>query len=52
MAELKEIYSRDTDLSNEQDSWGSLPAGFLLLIEDSPEYYILIDDNGNKLLIE
>jgi hypothetical protein len=52
MAELKEIYTRDTDLGNDQNSWSAIPTGFLLLIDDSPDYYLLIDDNGNKLLIE
>jgi hypothetical protein len=43
----------DVDISNDMSSWISPPAGFLLLIEEgSPDYYLLIDDNGNRLLIE
>jgi len=36
----------------DQGSWTSTPAGILLLIEDSgSEYYLLIDNIGNRLLI-
>ena len=52
MAELKEIFTRDTDLETEYSAWSSSPVGLLLLIEESPEYYLLIDDDGNRLLIE
>jgi hypothetical protein len=39
-------------ISPDQGSWTAAPAGILLLIEDSgSEYYLLIDDNGNRLLI-
>lgn len=52
MATLKELFSRDTDLETDYNSWSSLPAGFFLLIEESPEYYLLIEDDGDRLLIE
>lgn len=59
MTQLKEIYSKDTDIEADHNSWTSLPAGFLLLIKDTSEspnlgleYYLLIDDDGNRLLIE
>ena len=52
MAELKEVFSRDTDLQTDYNSWSSPPAGFFLLIEESPEYVLLIEDDGDKLLIE
>lgn len=51
MPELQEIPSLDTGVSPEMNSWTSPPQGYLLLIE-SPDYGILIDDAGNRLLIE
>lgn len=52
MADLKIIPSLDTAIKPEMNSWSSLPAGILLLIEEGPpDYYLLIDDDGNRLLI-
>jgi hypothetical protein len=51
MADLQTIPTIDIDLSPEMDSWSSLPDGYELLIQDTP-YSLLIDDSGNKLLIQ
>lgn len=48
---MKELPSRDIALAPEQNSYESEPLGFVLLIETSPEYKLLIDDNGNELVI-
>lgn len=54
MANLQEIPSLDTDIEPEMNSWSTPPAGVFLLIEDgvSTDYFLLIDDSGNRLLIE
>jgi hypothetical protein len=46
-------------ITPDQGSWTSAPAGIFLLIKDTSEspnsgseYYLLIDDSGNRLLIE
>jgi hypothetical protein len=47
------FYSDPDAVANDQSSWASTPLGLLLLIEDSgADYFLLIDDNGNRLLIE
>jgi hypothetical protein len=58
-ADLKEIYDIDTAIKPVMNSWSTPPAGLFLLIKnttESPdtgsEYYLLIDDHGNRLLIE
>jgi hypothetical protein len=50
-ASLKEIYDIDTTIKPAMNSWSTPPDGFELLIEESPEYSLLIDDT-NKLLIQ
>jgi hypothetical protein len=53
MATLKEIPALDTAVEPSQNSWTSLPAGFLLVIEEgTPDYYLLIDDEDHRLLVE
>lgn len=52
MADLQTIPTVDTDISPEMNSWSSPPAGYELLIQDPTPYSLLIDDSGNKLLIE
>lgn len=52
MPDLKQIPVLDTAIKPEQNAWSSLPAGFLLLIEEGPDRYLLIDDEGNRLLVE
>lgn len=52
MAELQEIPSLDTAIKPEMNSWRSDPLGLLLLIEESPDHYLLIEDDGDRLLIE
>jgi hypothetical protein len=53
------IYGDPDLVAVDQTSWSSLPLGLLLLIKDTSEspnagseYYLLVDDNGNRLLIE
>lgn len=52
MPDLQEIPTLDTEINPEMNSWSSLPQGYFLLIEESPDYGVLIDDEGNRLLIE
>lgn len=52
MATLQEIPSLDTAIKPVMDSWSSLPDGFELLIEESPDHSLLIDDSGNVLIIQ
>lgn len=52
MPERQEIPSLDGEISPEMNSWSTPPAGILLLIEESPDHYLLIDDSGHRLLIE
>lgn len=52
MVELKIIPSLDTAIKPEMNSWSTPPLGILLLIEEGPpDYYLLIDDAGNRLLV-
>jgi hypothetical protein len=51
-AALKEIIDIDTRIKPEMNSWTSLPDGFELLIQESPDHSLLIDDSGNVLLIQ
>lgn len=51
MPDLQEIPSLDTEISPEMNSWNSLPSGFRLLIEEGPDYFLLVDDT-HRLLIE
>jgi hypothetical protein len=48
----KEIESGDTAVNPEMNSWSSLPEGFTLLVEDSPDEFTLLIDDVNSLLIE
>jgi hypothetical protein len=50
-ADLKEIYDIDTEIKPAMNSWSSPPDGFELLIQESPDHSLLID-NTNKLLIQ
>jgi hypothetical protein len=50
-APLKEIIQTDESISPEMNSWTSLPEGFELLIQTGPDYSLLIDDEGHRLLI-
>ena len=52
MAQVKELFRLDDDLAPDQNSWSSVPAGFTLLIEDSPTEYTLLIDDTFSLLIE
>jgi hypothetical protein len=52
MADLQEIPSLDVEIKPQMNSWSTPPAGILLVIEEGPpDFYLLIDDNGNRLLI-
>lgn len=52
MADLQEIPSLDVEIKPQMNSWSTPPAGILLVIEEGPpDYYLLIDDEGNRLLI-
>jgi hypothetical protein len=52
MAELKEIYNRDTEIEADHNSWTTIPAGFKLIIQTgSPDYFLLIEGDGDELLI-
>jgi hypothetical protein len=52
MADLQEIPSLDTEIKPQMNSWSTPPAGILLLIEEGPpDFYLSIDDSGNRLLI-
>lgn len=52
MPDLQEIPTLDTAIKPEMNSWSSPPQGYSLLIEESPDYGVLIDDAGNRLLIQ
>jgi hypothetical protein len=51
-AELKEIYAIDTAIKPSMNSWSRPPDGFELLIEESPDFSLALDDEGNVLLIQ
>lgn len=54
---LQEIPTLDTAIKPDMNSWSSPPLGLLLLIEEGPvpgpsdDFYLLIDDAGNRLLV-
>lgn len=59
MAQLKEIPSFNDALKQEMSSWDSLPLGYFLQIKNlgeapasTSEFFLLIDDYGNCLLVE
>jgi len=47
-----EIPALDVALKVDQNSWSTPPAGIPLLIEESPDFYLLIDDEDNRVLIQ
>jgi hypothetical protein len=53
MPDLQEIPTLDIAIKPSMNSWLTPPAGVLLLIEEGPpdDFYLLIDDAGNRLLI-
>jgi hypothetical protein len=51
-ATLKEIPKLDIEIEPLMNSFSKPPDGFELLIEESPDHSLLIDDTGNKLLIQ
>ena len=51
-ADPKVLQSLDTDIEADQNSWSSLPDGFLLQIQTSPDHELALDDDGNILLIQ
>ena len=51
-AEPKILRGLDTDIEADHNSWTKPPDGVLLLIEESPNHELLIDDEGNRLLIQ
>jgi hypothetical protein len=42
----------DVDIEAEQNSWSSLPDGYALQIQTSPDHELLLDDEGNQLLVQ
>lgn len=51
-ADPKILPKLDIDLAAEQDSWSSLPDGFALQIQTSPDHELALDDEGNLLIIQ
>lgn len=51
-APLKEIIDIDTRIKPEMNSWSTPPDGFELLIQESPDHSLLIDDEDHRLLIQ
>lgn len=53
MPTLQEIPTLDTAIKPQMNSWSTPPLGILLLIEEGPpdDFYLAIDDDGNRLLI-
>lgn len=51
-ADPKALVSLDTDLEADQNSWNSLPDGYKLQIQSSPDHELALDDEGNLLLIQ
>jgi len=54
MPSLQAIPTLDTAIKPSMNSWSTPPAGILLLIEEGPpdDFYLSIDDAGNRLLIQ
>lgn len=48
----KALQSLDTEIEVDQNSWISLPDGFQLQIQTSPDHELALDDAGNILLIQ
>jgi len=42
----------DTDVEVDHNSWSSLPDGYVLQIQTSPNHELILDDDGNRLLIQ
>jgi len=52
MPTLQEIPTLDIAIEPTMNSWSTPPAGIRLLIEEGPpDFYLLIDDDGHRLLI-
>ena len=51
-ADPKIIPQLDTDIEVDQNSWSSLPDGYKLQIQSSPNHELALDDQGNLLLIQ
>jgi hypothetical protein len=54
MPDLQAIPTLDTAIKPSMISWSTPPTGVLLLIEEGPpdDFYLSIDDDGNRLLIQ
>jgi hypothetical protein len=48
----KILPSLDTDLEADHNSWSSPPDGYALLIQESPDHVLLLDNEGNRLLVQ
>jgi hypothetical protein len=51
-ANPKILITLDTDIEADQNSWSDLPDGYSLQIQNSPDHELLLDDDGNQLLIQ
>jgi len=51
-ADPKILRTLDADIEADQNSWVSLPDGYYLQIQSSPDHELLLDDEGNRLLIQ
>jgi hypothetical protein len=51
-ADPKILRTLDNDIEADQNSWSSLPDGYALQIQDSPDHELLLDDEGNQLIVQ
>jgi hypothetical protein len=51
-ADPKILRTLDNDIEADQNSWISLPDGLSLQIQTSPDHELLLDDEGNQLIVQ
>ena len=51
-ASPKILPTLDVGIEADQNSWTSLPDGYTLQIQTSPDHELLLDDEGNQLLVQ
>jgi hypothetical protein len=51
-ADPKILRKLDVEIEADQNSWTSLPDGYVLQIQNDPDHELLLDDEGNRLLVQ
>jgi len=51
-ADPKILRTLDNDIEADHNSWSSPTDGYALQIQTSPDHELLLDDEGNRLIVQ